>query len=128
MLSLRWLQTNKAVYQPGQVVSLRWLCTRPTNKPGTVYQPGQVVRLKRVLKSEYKGTEAQLAWQIGLAASLGIIFIGIPWACNMVVYVRSLQQPRAATTASLQQQVYDRRLENRHALQVAPESDASPDA
>lgn len=83
-----------------------------------IYRPGDVIRVNRVLKKvdrKLEGAEAEAARQIGWAVSLGVVFIGLPWAWNAAMEASEVSAASDAGRAKddLQQTVYDRRLENR---------------
>ena len=83
---------------------------------GKVYRPGDVVRLNRVWKKDRKleGAERDAAWQLSWGVSLGVLFIGLPWAWNSAQDVR-LKRAAAAPSArdAVQKAVYDVRVAKR---------------
>ena len=82
------------------------------------YKPGDVVRLKhrrwkKLPDKKLAGAEAQTAWQASWAVTLGVVFVGLPWA-----YYASQDaiRVRAGTTKKkeeLQRTVYEKRLDRR---------------
>ena len=63
-----------------------------------------------------EGAEAQAAWQIAGAVSLAVVFIGLPWAYNRAIEARDVRQTSSTVKDSIQQNVYEKRLENRVAI------------
>lgn len=100
-----------------------------SSTPNNVYQTGQVIQLKRVLKKvdkELHGAEHEFAWQAAMGISLSIIFVAIPFSYNMILYAKSLgrSSSRSSTTA-IQEQVYEKRLQNRTELQACSQTDSA---
>lgn len=100
-----------------------------SSTPTNVYQPGQVIQLKRVLKKvdkELQGAEHEFAWQAAIGISLGIIFVAIPFSYNMILYAKSLGPGSArSSTAVIQEQVYEKRLQNRIQLQAISQTESA---
>ena len=86
-----------------------------------VYRPGQVIKVNRVLKKmdkELVGAEAEAAWQIGWVVSLGLVFLGLPWAYNRALEAAEVRRSSDNMKHALQRDVLEKRLENRAAIEA----------
>ena len=87
-----------------------------------VYKPGDVVRLKnrrwkKRVDGQLAGAEAQTAWQASVAVTLGVVFVGLPWAYCASLDATNIRAGSGAKKEALQQTVYDKRLDRRRGLE-----------
>ena len=83
-----------------------------------VYKPGDVVRLKhrrwkKLPDRNLAGAEAQTAWQASWAVTLGVVFVGLPWAYYASQDAIKVRAGTHKKKDELQRTVYEKRLDRR---------------
>ena len=84
-----------------------------------VYKPGgDVVRLKhrrwkKLPDRKLAGAEAQTAWQASWAVTLGVVFVGLPWAYYASQDAIKVRAGTNRKKEELQRTVYEKRLDRR---------------